>query len=114
MALWVRFFSFNKQAFCLYEVQCYDRGNKRKDHHDCPVVFCSVCLALVLLSRRKGEERKWLIALIIRNISHFHLCIKESNHPFSPFSTFSTLSKFSLLLSVSPSPASHINYNMII
>ena len=53
------------------------------------------------VSTLKGEERKLLIALIIRDISHFRSCIKESNHPFSPFTTVSTLSSFSLLLSFS-------------
>ena len=65
-------------------------------------------------STLKGEERKWLIALIIRDISHFRSCIKESNHPFSPFSTVSTLSSFSLLLSFYSPPTSHKNYSMMI
>ena len=55
--------------------------------------YYALCwLALGLLSWLKGEARKWLIALIRRDISHFQACIKESYHPFSPFSTFSTLS----------------------
>ena len=69
---------------------------------------------LCFFSTLKGEERKWLIVLIIRDISHFRSCIKESNHPFSPFSTVSTLSSFSLLLSFYPPPTSHKNYSMMI
>ena len=68
---------------------------------------------LCFFSTLKGEERKWLIALIIRDISHFQACIKESNHPFSPFSTVSTLSSFSLLLSFYTPPTSHKNQSMM-
>ena len=66
------------------------------------------------VSTLKGEERKWLIALIKRDTSHFRSCIKESNHPFSPFSTVSTLSSFSLLLYFYSPPTSHENYSMMI
>ena len=71
---------------------------------------------LCFFSTLKGEERKWLIVLIIRDISHFRSCIKESNHPFSPFSKVSTFSSFSLLLSFypPPPPTSHKNYSMMI
>ena len=67
------------------------------------------------VSTLKGEERKWLIALIIRDTSHFRSCIKESNHPFSPFFTVSTLSSFSLLssLSVSPCLSHQLQYDNI-
>ena len=88
----------------------------RFTHSRCPSHFISQLLRLVLASpcasfKIKGEEQKWLIAQIKRNISHFRFCIKESNHPFSPFSTFSTLSKFSLILSVSPPPLP-LTYNI--
>ena len=91
----------------------------RFTHSRCPSHFISQLLRLVLASpcasfKIKGEERKWLIALIIRNISQFRFCNKESNHPFSPFSKVSTFSSFSLLLSFSLPPASHKNHNMII
>ena len=76
--------------------------------------YYALCwLALGLLSWLKGEARKWLIALIKRDISHFQACIKESNHPHSPFSTDTTLSSFSLLLSFYPPPTSHKNHSMM-
>ena len=62
----------------------------------------------VLLSTLKGEGRKWLIALIKRDISHFRSCIKEViiPSPLSPqFPHFPAFPSFSL--SPSPSPASH-------
>ena len=43
--------------------------------------FISQLLHRVLLSTLKGEERKWLIALIIRDISHFRPCIKGAIIP---------------------------------
>ena len=90
----------------------------RFTHSRCPSHFISQLLRLVLASpcasfKIKGEEQKWLIAQIKRNISHFRFCIKESNHPFSPFSTFSTLSKFSLLLSPSPCLSHKLQYDNI-
>ena len=67
----------------------------------------------VLLSTLKGEGRKWLIALIKRDISHFRSCIKEViiPSPLSPqFPHFPAFHSFSL----SPFPLPLKNYNMII
>ena len=53
----------------------------------------------VLLSTLKGEGRKWLIALIKRDISHFRSCIKEViiPSPLSPqFPHFPAFHSFSL------------------
>ena len=70
--------------------------------------FISQLLHRVLLSTLRGEERQWLIALIIRDIIHFRSCIKESIIPslLSPH--------FPAFPSFSPSPASHKTYNMMI
>ena len=77
--------------------------------------FISELLHRVLLSTLKWEERKWLIALIIRDITHFRSCIKEviTPSPLSPqFPHFPAFPPFSL--SPFPSPATHKNYNIII
>ena len=63
--------------------------------------------------RVKGEGRKWLIALIKRDISHFRSCIKEViiPSPLSPqFPHFPAFHSVSL----SPFPLPLKNYNMII
>ena len=74
--------------------------------------FISQLLHRVLLSTLKGEERKWLIALIIRDIIHFRSCIKESIIPSLLSPHFPAFPSFSP--SPSPSPASHKTYNMMI
>ena len=54
---------------------------------------------LCFFSTLKGEERKWLIALIIRDTSHFRSCIKEviTPSPLSPqFPHFPAFHSFSL------------------
>ena len=83
---------------------------KQKTHHPFHLAddfkrFISHLSHHVLLSTLKGEGRKWLIALIKRDISHFRSCIKEViiPSPLSPqFPHFPAFHSFSL----SPFPLS--------
>ena len=91
---------------------------KQKTHHPFHLAddfkrFISHLSHHVLLSKLKGEGRKWLIALIKRDISHFRSCIKEViiPSPLSPqFPHFPAFHSVSL----SPFPLPLKNYNMII